>query len=144
MTTNTVPLKIQGKDGNTGNEQTRAIGYVRCTRQVNLGIAPDNRKIITLPPNSTLLGLSAIVVSAWAGVDTAASSMNVNFGNSADSTHYGVVNVSAVVALKEAASVSAGNEFDSGGTIVVTLSALSTTTFTAGGVRAFAEYLTTE
>lgn len=140
MTTFNVPLKTQGTGGNTGNSQTETSGFVSARKVVSLGATGGNvrRAIITLPPFSSLLTAGGFSTSAFAADVSAAF---INFGNSADATHYGVIAVSAVGQLRNA-TVSAGGEFDSGGTIVVTVSAVSTTTFTAGGVRAFVEYLT--
>jgi len=140
MTTFQTPLKTQGAGGDTGNSQTETSGFVDAHKTVSLGATGGavKRAIVTLPPFSTLRGLTAIPTSAFAAD---VSAVNVNWGNSADATHYGVIAVSAVGALRSAA-VSAGTEFDAGGTIVITVSAVSTTTFTAGGVRAFITYTT--
>lgn len=142
MTTFQTPIKGIGFQGDTGNTQTETSGYIACFKQVVLSQAAP-RAIVTIPKNSTLLKLSAVQSSAFTGTDPV-SAMNVNFGNSADATRYGTVVVSALVQLRESSLVSAATDFDADATIVVTLSALSTTTFTAGGVRAFIHYLTTE
>lgn len=138
MTIFQTPLKTQGPGGDTGNSQTETSGFVDSHKVVSLGATGTNirRAIITLPPNSTLRGLTAIPTSAFAAD---VSAVNVNWGNSADATHYGVIAVSAVGALRSAL-VSAGTEFDTGGTIIITVSAVSTANFTTGGVRAFITY----
>lgn len=140
MTVFQTPLKTQGANGDTGNSQTETSGFVHSSKVLSLGATGGNvrRAIVSLPAFSTLTGLRAIPTSAFAADVSAAL---VNWGNSADATHYGVIAVSALGALRSA-SVSAGTEFDAGGTIIVTVSAVSTTTFTTGGVRAFIEYIT--
>lgn len=140
MTTFQLPLKTQGAGGDTGNSQTETSAFVRSIKVISLGATGGNtrRAIVTLPPFSTLTGLAAIPTSAFAADVSAAL---VSWGNSADVTHYGVIAVSALGALRTAA-VSAGTEFDAGGTIVIVVSAATTTTFTTGGVRAFVEYIT--
>lgn len=140
MTTFQTPLKTQGPGGDTGNSQTETSGFVRAMKVVSLGATGGNvrRVIVSIPPFSTVTGLEAVPTSAFAADVSAAL---VNWGNSADATHYGVIAVSALGAVRSAA-VSAGTEFDSGGTIIITVSAVSTTTFTTGGVRAFVSYLT--
>lgn len=141
MTTFQAPLKIVGANGITGNSQTETTAFVKSTKVVSLGggsTAP--RTIITLPPKSTFLSAIAIATSAFSAD---VSAVNVNFGNSSQATRYGVISVSAIGAVRSA-TVSAADDFDSGGTIVITGSAVSTTTFTSGGFRAFIEYLTVE
>lgn len=138
MTTFQTPLKTQGAGGDTGVSQTDTSGFVQSSKVLSLGVGAT-RQIVTLPPYSTLTSLRSLVTSAPNGTDV--SAFNVSWGNSADATHYGIIAVSAVGAVRSA-SVSAGAEFDAGGTIVVVVSAVSTTTFTAGGVRAFIEYIT--
>lgn len=139
MTTFQTPLKTEGANGGTGNSQTETSGFVHASKVISLGGgATAPRAIVTLPPFSTLTGLRAIPTSAFAAD---VSAVNVNWGNSAQATRYGVIAVSALGSLR-AAAVSAATDFDAGGTIVVTVSAVSTTTFTAGGVRAFIEYIT--
>jgi hypothetical protein len=141
MTTFQTPLKTVGADGITGNSQTETTGYVHASKVVSLGGgAAAPRAIVTLPPFSTLTGLRAVPTSAFA---SDVSAVNVNWGNSAQATRYGIIAVSALGALRSAA-VSGAVDFDAGGTIVITASAVSTSVFTAGGVRAFIEYITTE
>lgn len=140
MTTFQTPLKTQGPSGDTGNSQTESSGFVSSRKYVSLGATGGNlrRAIVTLPPFSTIMRLEAVPTSAFAADVSAAL---VNWGNSADATHYGVIAVSAVGQLRTA-QVSAATEFDAGGTIVITVSAVTTTTFTTGGVRALVEYIT--
>lgn len=140
MTTFNVPLKVVGDNGITGDPTTDTQAYVHTSKVVYLGPGSESRKIITIPPKSTLTNLRATATSAFA---TDVSAANVSWGNSAQATRYGVISVSAL-GLMRGATVSAGTDFDTGGTLVITLSAVSTTTFTAGGARAFIEYITTE
>lgn len=145
MTTFQTPLKTAGAQGDTGNSQTESSGYVKTTKVLSLG-SGNSRQIVSIPEKSTLVGLGAIPTSAF---DADVSAAVVNFGNSAQATRYGAIAVSAVGAYR-AAAVSAGTDFDTYGavaanpfnSIVVTVSAVSTTTFTNGGVRAFIEYVT--
>jgi len=139
MTTFQSPLKTIGKSGGTGNSQTETSGFVHSTKIISLGGgATPPRAIVTLPDFSVLTGLYACVTSAFAAD---VSAVNVNWGNSAQSTRYGVIAVSAVGQIRTA-TVSAATDFDTTNTIVITASAVSTTTFTSGGVRAFIEYIT--
>lgn len=145
MTTFQTPLITVGANGQTGNSQTDTSGFVHASKVVSLGATGGNarRAIVTIPPFSTLTNLRAVPTSAFAAD---VSAVFVNWGNSADATRYGVIAVSAVGAMRGAA-VSGAVDFDVPttalpNTIVVTVSAVSTTTFTAGGVRAFIEYVT--
>jgi hypothetical protein len=139
MTTFQSPLKTIGAGGDTGNSQTETSGFVHSVKQVSLtGAAVSPRAIITIPPFSTLTGLSAIATSAFAAD---VSAVNINWGTSAQPARYGVISVSALGAIR-AAGVSAATDFDAGGTIVITGSAVSTAVFTTGGARVFVEYLT--
>lgn len=141
MTTFQAPLKIVGKDGITGSSVTDTQGYTHCTKVLSLGGgATAPRQIITLPNKAMLINLCAFATSAFSAD---VSAVNVSWGNSADATHYGIIAVSAVGQIR-GATVSAAGEFDTGGTIIVVASAVSTTTFTTGGVRAFVEYIVTE
>jgi len=141
MTTFQAPLKIVGKDGITGNSVTDTQGYTHCTKVISLaGGSTAPRQIVTLPSNAMLTNLRAFATSAFAAD---VSAVSVSWGNSADATHYGTIAVSAVGQVR-GATVSAAGEFDAGGTIIIVASAVSTTTFTTGGVRAFVEYVVTE
>ena len=197
----------------TGNPQTQTVGYVKVTKQVSLG-SGDSRKIITIPPNSTLTGFQAVPTSAFTGgtdlrdmnvnigtsadpagysllqlktasgsfqdvsvrtrqvslnaggvgrVDLppkstllrigaimtsafapadAASAAVVNFGTPTDFDQYGIVTgASAKASLVYTVPVSGSTEFDAGGTIAISCSAVSTNVTTGGGVRAFVEYV---
>jgi len=139
MTTFTAPLKVAGPNQPSGNPQTDTIGYVHCTKFVSLD-STTSRAVITLPPNSLLTSGRGVATSAFSAD---VSALNVNFGNSSQATRYGVISVSAVGQVRSAV-VSGATDFDNGGTIVITVSAVSTTTFTSGGVRAFVEYIVTE
>lgn len=139
MTEFTAPLKIGGVNAETGNPQTVTTGYVKAVKVLSLGVS-NTRQIVTLPANASLTNLYAFTTSA---PEADVSAFNVSFGSSGDATHYGIIAVSALGQLR-AASVSAAGEFDAATTIVAVISAVSTTTFTAGGVRAFIEYAVTE
>lgn len=139
MTTFNTPLVTVGSGGITGNAQTETTGFVAASKVVSLGggsTAP--RQVVTIPPGSFLTRLGAFTTSAFAGD---VSAVNVNFGNSGQATRYGVISVSAL-GLVRTATVSAAADFDAGSTIIITGSAVSTTTFTSGGFRAFVEYIT--
>lgn len=140
MTHFTAPLIVIAPGDPTGNAQTNGAGYVLATKIRSMGSGTTSRMVVTIPPYSTLKQLSAVPTSAFA---SDVSAVNVSFGNSADATHYGVIAVSAVGNLR-LAPVSAATEFDAGGTIVITVSAVSTTTFTTGGVRAFISFVTVD
>jgi hypothetical protein len=113
------------------------------TRQVSVG-AGSLTGTISLPPKSTLLRIGAIETSAIAGTD-AATAARVNFGSPGDVDQYGIVTgVSAKASLIYTTPVSGANEFDSGGIIVVSISADATSVITGGGARAFVEYAVAE
>lgn len=141
MTTFQTPLKTIGQSGDTGNSQTETSGFVPAKKYISLGATGGNarRAIVTLPPLSTLTSLQAVATSAFAAD---VSAVNVSWGNSADATRYGVIAVSAVGQLRSVTGVSGCTDFDNGGTIIVVVSAVSTTTFTQGGVRAMLQYTT--
>lgn len=109
------------------------------TRQVSLNASGN--ATITLPPKSTLLRLGAIETSALAPAD-AASAAVTNFGTGAsDVGHYGIVTgASARASIVYVVPVSGATEFDTGGNIYISCSAVSTNVTTGGGVRAFVEY----
>jgi hypothetical protein len=142
MTTFAAPLMTVGKNGITGNSQTDTTGFVHASKVVSLG-ASNSRAVVTLPSFSTLTGLRAVTTSAFAAD---VSAVNVSWGTSTQATRYGVIAVSALGALRSAA-VSGATDFDNAdispfNTIVIAVSAVGTTTFTTGGVRAFVEYIT--
>ena len=96
---------------------------------------------VTLPPHSTLIGIGAIQTSALTGTDSATAA-KVSFGTETDIDQYGiVVDVSALQGLSFVSPVSGALDFDSGGTIVVSHSAESTSVTTGGGARAFVQYM---
>ena len=141
--TNTIFQGPLGTGTATGVPTTDTRGYISVIKSVPLSQAAP-RQIVTIPQGSILTMLEAVQTSAFTG-DDPVSSMSVNFGNSADATHYGAIQVSALVQIRQVVNVSAPTDFDTAaGTIVLTLSAVSTTVFTGGGVRAFIHFLTVE
>lgn len=195
----------------TGNAATQTVGYAKIVKQVSIG-SGASRQIVSLPPNSTILGVGAVRTSAFTG-GTDFHDMNINFGTSADPTgigmvqlqnpgasvrtriearqislncgevgridlpakstllrlgaiatsalapadagsaavtnfgtatdfdQYGVVTgASARSSLVYVVPVSGSTDFDTGATIVVSVSAVSTNVTTGGGTRAFVEY----
>lgn len=142
MTTFTGPLKVQGANNPTGNSQTDTSGYVHCTKIVDLvGASTAPRAIVSLPQFAYLTNLRAFCVSGFAAD---VSAVNVSWGNSSDATRYGIIAVSAVGAPRSASVSGAFDFYSNGGTIVIVGSAVSTTTFTSGAVKAFVEYIVTE
>ncbi len=111
---------------------------IEC-RQVSLNASGHDS--IELPPKSTLLRLGSIETSTWTPADAASAGVT-NFGTgSADVGHYGIVTgASARASIVFITPVSGATEFDTGGTIYVSCSAVSTNVTTGGGVRAFVEY----
>ncbi len=109
------------------------------TRQVSLNASGNSS--IQLPPKSTLLRLGAIETSAWGPADAASAGVT-NFGTgAADTGHYGIVTgASAKASIVYVVPVSGATEFDAGGTIYISTSAVSTNVTTGGGTRAFVEY----
>src|SRR3990167_7386665 len=66
------------------------------TRQVSVG-AGSKQARVTLPPESTLLGLSAISTSAFSKPGDAVSAAAVKFGTATDLDQYGIIsNVSGL------------------------------------------------
>jgi hypothetical protein len=140
MTTFTSPLIIEGANNPKLGTSTDTSGFVHCTKIVPLtGAAVSPRAIVTLPPFSILTNARAYATSAFAAD---VSAMNVSFGNSSDATRYGIIAVSALGQIR-GATVSAANDFNNqtGGTMVIVGSAVSTATFTAGGANALVEYI---
>jgi hypothetical protein len=109
---------------------------VKKIKQCSLGVSAN----LTVPGGSTITALGAILTSAIPGD---ASSARVSFGDGADVNQYAIVGVSGADRLQWVNEVS-GAVIDSDATIVVALSAVSTTTITGGGGRAFVEYLTND
>jgi len=139
-TTFTGPLEGQGANNPTGNPQTDTAGYVGFTKVIPLGSGTASRAVITLPERSILQSCVAFATSAFAADVSAA---NVNFGNSSDATRYGVISVSAIGQNRSVTAVSAVNDFLNGTpqTMVITISAVSTTTFTTGGAYALVRFI---
>lgn len=125
----------------TGIPNTDTRGFVRLSKRVIIGQAQP-RQVVTISPDSVVTGFGFVPTSAFTGTDPV-SALSVNFGTSADPNQHGVVTVSAATRYTEqVAAFVSGATFDDGGTIVVTISAVSTTTFTGGGGRAFIHYVT--
>lgn len=135
------PLTVGKKD--TGIAATVEKGFVRLAKQIPL--TDGTRTIVTFPANTVIERLQGVLTSALGGTE-AASAMNVNFGTSADPTGYGVVvvsgNATGAGAFNETTTVS-GRVLDAGGTMVLTMSAAVTTSFT-GGARAIVHYMILE
>jgi hypothetical protein len=119
-----------GENGGASSLDTRA--YMPGRRVVSLSQASPSASI-PIPAKSVVTKTGAVPTSAFTGTDPV-SAMNVSFSNGTNLM--AVVAVSAVGRYAESTLVS-GAVFDSAGTIVVTLSAQSTTVFTGGGSRAF-------
>lgn len=109
------------------------------SRQVSLNCGSN--ATITLPPRSTLLRLGAIESSALTPNDGGSAAVT-NFGvGASDVGHYGIVTgASARASLVYVVPVSGATEFDTGGNIYISVSAVSTNVTTGGGTRAFVEY----
>lgn len=131
-TTNfTGPLTVGEK---TGRDSTDTRGYVarRYIREVSF----TNQSVtITIPPKSVVTKTGYIPTSAFTGTDPV-SAMNITFANG--TLVHNIVTASAASKYHESTTVSAA-DYDTGGTMTITISALSTTTFTGGGGRAFVE-----
>lgn len=140
MTTFQHPLKAVGPNGLTGDPTTNTESYVRSMKVIPLGPGAASRQIVTIPANSTILAMGGTATSAFAAD---VSACNVNFGTSAQVSRYGLISVSALGLVRNVV-VSASTDFDAQSTIIVTLSAVGTTTFSSGGARAFIEFVTTE
>lgn len=93
---------------------------------------------ILIPARSVITKTAFVPTSAFTGTDPV-SAMNITFANG--SLVHNVVTASAATKYHESTTVSAAI-YDTAATLTVTLSALSTTVFTAGGGRAYVEYLT--
>ncbi len=122
----------------TGNDTTDTRAFLPGRRQILLSQATPSASI-TIPPLSTIIKLGFVPTSAFTGTDPV-SAMNVTFANG--SLVHGIVTASAATRYHESTFVSAAEAYDAGGTMTITLSALSTTVFTGGGGRAFVEYIT--
>lgn len=110
------------------------------TRQVSVGAA-NKQAFVTLPPESTLLRLGVLQTSAFTTPGDAVSAAAVKFGTATDLDQYGIfTGVSALANLVYITPVSGAMDFGSGGTVVISCSAETTSVFTNGGARAFVEY----
>lgn len=130
----TGPLSFGEK---TGLATTDTRGWIPGRKILLLDVTIPSASV-TIPANSVLTKTSFVPTSAFAGTDPV-SAMNVTFANG--SIVHNIITASAATKYHESTTVS-GAIYDTGGTLTVTLSALSTTTFTGGGGRAFVEYLT--
>jgi hypothetical protein len=124
---------------NTGRPTTDTLAWVPGRRQVNLSQGTPSATL-TIPAKSTVTKLAFVPTSAFTGTDPV-SAMNITFANG--TLVHGIVTASAATRYHESTFVSAA-DYDAGGTMTITLSALSTTVFTGGGGRAFVEYITVE
>lgn len=116
---------------------TNTAGYVPAVR---VGTVNQAAPSLTLRvPPCVVTKLAFVPTSAFTGTDPV-SAMNVTFSNG-DIT-LGVVTASANTRYHQTTVVS-GAVFDVTADLTITLSALSTTTFTGGGGRAFVEILKT-
>jgi hypothetical protein len=139
ITTFSGPIRT-GED--VGSEVLSTTAFVHVTKVVRLSQA-EPRKIITLPANSCIFELKSVLVSAITGTDPA-SALSVNFGTSSQPTYFGTVAVSALQQLRGVAVSGSGflpSLFSNGGTMVLTVSAISTTVFTGGAAQAFVTYI---
>lgn len=110
------------------------------TKQVSVGAA-NKQAFVHLPPESTLLRLGVLQTSAFSTPGDAVSAAAVKFGTATDLDQYGAItNVSALNNIQYSTPVSGAMDFGSGGTIVISCSAETTSVFTNGGARAFVEY----
>lgn len=122
----------------TGLATTQTIGFVKGV--IVLGLSSATKSATrTMPINSTITQVGFIPTSAFTGADV--SACNVTFANG--TLVHAIVPASAATRIHMTAAISAAN-YDTGGTITVTLSADNTTTFTGGGGRAYIEYIVTE
>lgn len=104
-------------------------------KQVPLSVSAN----VYIPPESTLTKLGAIITSALTGSDVSAA--KIQFGDGTDVDQHGVVPVSAATRYNSTGNISAA-QFDSGGLVVISMSAENTSVVTGGGGRAFVEYVT--
>lgn len=126
---------IQCGNSSSHNKQVQFL-----TKQVSVG-AGRKQTIVTLPPESTLIGLAAIGTSAFSTPGDAVSAAAVKFGTAGDLDQYGsITNVSARLTLAFSTPVSGALDFDTGGDVVISCSAETTSVFTNGGARAFVQY----
>ncbi len=124
---------------NTGIPETDTRGYMpgRKVIQLSQGTPRGN---VTIPGKSVVTKLAFVPTSAFTGTDPV-SAMNITF--TTGTQVLGIVTASAATKYHESTVVSAAI-FDDAAIVSASLSALSTTTFTGGGGRAYIEYITTE
>lgn len=121
----------------TGNDTTDTRAWLPGRKQVTLDqTAPS--ATITIPDGSTITKLAFVPTSAFTGTDPV-SAMVVTFAQG--TIVHGTVTASANTRYHETVVVS-GAIYDTAAVMTITLSALSTTVFTAGGGRAFVDYIT--
>ena len=136
MTNFALPLSL-GEE--TGISTTRTISYVPCVRVVALAYN-DTVKTISIPAKTVITRQSWVTTSAFAGGDSvSAMSVNLLNGTALMNTLSPSINTRTVIGSQVSAAV-----YDVSGTIVVSLSAPSTTVFTGGGGRAMIEYITVD
>lgn len=123
----------------TGIPTTDTRGYMPGRKVVRLSQASPSATL-AIPPKSVVTKTAFVPTSAFTG-DDPVSAMVITFANGTQV--HNVVTASAATKYHESTTVSAA-VYDTGGTMTVTLSALSTTVFTGGGGRAFVEYITEE
>lgn len=75
----------------TGTLETDTSGFVNVSREVQVS-AGSRTKARTLPPNTSIIRIQGVVVSAVAGI---AAGVTLRVGTTANSTFYGAVGVSA-------------------------------------------------
>jgi hypothetical protein len=126
-----------GENPGTANGDLR--GYMPGRQVKNLSQASPS-VTFAIPAKSVITKTAFVPTSAFTGTDPV-SAMNVTFANG--TLVHNIVTASAATKYHESTTVSAAL-YDDGGTLTVTLSALSTTVFTGGGGRAFIEYITVE
>jgi hypothetical protein len=126
-----------GENSGTANGDLR--GFVPG-RKVALLSQSSPSASVPIPPRSVVTKTGFVPTSAFTGTDPV-SAMNVTFANG--TLVHNIVTASAATKYHESTTVSAAL-YDDGGTMTITLSALSTTVFTGGGGRAFIEYITVE
>lgn len=123
---------------NTGNATTRTLSYVPCRRVIPVSQSSPSATV-ALPP-CVLTKTAFVPTSAFTGTDPV-SAMVVTFAQG--TIVHNQITASANTRYHESTFVS-GAVYDASANLTVTLSALSTTTFTGGGGRAYIEYLVTE
>lgn len=128
------PLIIGSNPGAPGLD-TRS--YIPCRRVMTLDQTAPSASIL-IPARSVITKTGFVPTSAFTGTDPV-SAMNITFANG--SLVHNIITASAATKYHESTTVSAAI-YDTASTCTATLSALSTTTFTGGGGRAYVEYIT--